>query len=176
MSETKVKKKNNDVLEDLKSIGLVLGGVVVGNLIDVGATKILKLDENVPLSGIAEMKKFISPTVRIVGGGAGAYFVPNKTARLLLGGVAVSGATSMVNYGLNKVLNKSNPNVAGIGEIQAEPIDTYRENMVLENYNPDLPDLAIEGAEQEQIQAINQVGTVSRAIVDDDEFDEAEIM
>ena len=169
------RKKKDDVLEDLKSIGLVLGGVVIGNLIDVGAQKVLKLNDNVPLSGIAEMKKFISPAVRIVGGSAGAYLVPNKAARLLLGGVAVSGATSVVNYGLNKVLKKNNPNVAGIGEIQAEPIDVYRENMVLENYNPSLPNLPIEEVREENIE---QVGTVleNQRIDDDDEFDEAEIM
>ena len=85
--------KKKDVIEDLKNIGLVLGGVVVGNLIDVGTQKILKLDNNIPLAGLGEIKKFISPAVRIVGGGAGAYFVPNKVGRLLLGGVAISGAT-----------------------------------------------------------------------------------
>ena len=169
------KKKNNDVLEDLKNIGLVLGGVVIGNLIDVGATKVLKLENNAPLAGIAEMKKFISPAVRIVGGGAGAYFVPNKVARLILGGVAVSGATSMVNYGLNKVLKKSTPSVAGIGEVENEPIDQYRENMVLENYDPQFPELQLEEARDEQIE---QVGTIikDKIIDDDQEFDEAEIM
>jgi len=178
------KKKNYDVLEDLKNIGLVLGGVVIGNLIDVGDTKILKLEDNVPLSGIAEMKKFISPAVRIVGGGAGAYFVPNKMARLVLGGVAISGATSVVNYGLNKVLNKNNPSVAGIGEIASEPIDEYRENMVLENYNPEFPELQLDEAREEQIESVDevkqieQVGTIlkDRIIDEDEEFDEAEIM
>jgi len=168
MTENKAKK--NDSLEDLKNIALVLGGVVVGNLIDVGAQKILKLDKNTSLSGIAEMKKFLSPTVRIVGGGAGAYFVPNKTARLLLGGVAVSGATSMVNYGLNKVLNKNNPNVAGIGEIDYQSIDQYNENMVLENYDPQLPDLAIEGA-------FNAVPLPSGdPSNDEEEYDDVELM
>ncbi len=174
MSEKK--EKNKDVLEDIKSIALVLGGVVVGNLIDAGAQKILKLDKNASLSGIEEMKKFISPGVRIVGGGAGAYFVPNKMARLVLGGIAVSGAASVANYGMNKVLNKNNPNVSGIGEIDYKTIDQSREDMVLENYNPDLPDLAIDEAIDEVI--IEQAHPIDRSDYtgEQDEFDDAEIL
>lgn len=171
-------KKNKEVIEDLKSIALVLGGVVIGNLMDVGAQKILKLDKNVPLSGIEEMKKFISPAVRIVGGSAGAYFTPNKEARLLLGGVAVSGAASMVNYGLNKVLKKDQAGVTGIGEIASDDPDQYHEDMVIENYDPQLPDLAIEGT-IENTSSINDSSSSflsDENLSDEEDFDEAEIM
>ncbi len=162
-------RKKNDVLEDLKNIGLVLGGVVIGKLIDVGTHKILKIEEDASLSGLAEMKKFISPAVRIIGGGAGAYFVPNKIGRLLLGGVAVSGASSMVNYGVTKVLNKG-AQVSGFGEI------AYAENqnsgsLLLDNFDPEFPDLAIEGASDNNLLEQND----DYSSVDDD-FDDAEIM
>ena len=160
--------KKNDVLEDLKNIGLVLGGVVIGKLIDVGTHKILKLEEDASLSGLAEMKKFISPAVRIVGGGAGAYFVPNKVGRLILGGVAVSGASSMVNYGMHKVLNKG-AQVSGFGEIGIA--DNSGSSLLLDDFDPDLPDLAIEGAGD--INLLEQNDSYSSA---DDEFDDAEIM
>jgi len=168
----------NDVLEDLKSIGLVLGGVVIGSLMDVGAQKILKLDRNASLSGIAEMKKFISPAVKIVGGGAGAYFVPNKTARLLLGGVAVSGASSMVGYGLKKVLNKSDSSVSGFGEIDYQAIDEHHENMVLDNYDPEFPELSIDGAPEDEMELIERAIPVPKGAYssEEEEFDDAEIM
>jgi len=176
MSEKK--ENNGGVMEDLKSIGLVLGGVLIGNLVDVGAQKILKLDKNASLSGIAEMKKFISPAVKIVGGGAGAYFVPNKTARLLLGGVAVSGASSMVNYGMKKMLNKNGSNVSGFGEIDYQSIDNQRENMVLENYNPEFPELSIDGAAEDDLELIERA--IPRPETgysgDAEEFDDAEII
>jgi hypothetical protein len=161
--------KKNDVLEDLKNIGLVLGGVVIGKLIDVGTHKILKLEEDASLSGLAEMKKFISPAVRIVGGGAGAYFVPNKIGRLLLGGVAVSGASSMVNYGMHKVLNKS-AQVSGFGEIDYTNTRSGS-SLLLDDIDPDLPDLAIEGAGD--INLLEQNDDYSSI---NDDFDDAEIM
>jgi len=165
------KKQKNEVMEDLMNIGLVFGGVVVGNLIDRGATKILKLDANVPLSGIAEMKKFISPAVRIIGGGAGAYLVPNKMARLVLGGVAVSGAVSMVDYGMNKVLKK--PQVEGIGTTD---IDTYYEDVV-EEPELELPELT--GGEQREtkkIEPVLQVHKTEEELNENEEFDDAEII
>jgi len=161
--------KKNDVLEDLKNIGLVLGGVVIGKLIDVGTHKILKIEEDASLSGLAEMKKFISPAVRIVGGGAGAYFVPNKVGRLLLGGIAVSGASSMVNYGVHKVLNKG-AQVSGFGEIAyADNMDSG--SLLLDDFDPELPDLAIEGASD--INLLEQDDSYSSM---DEDFDDAEIM
>jgi len=176
MSETKVKKKKSNMLEEFTGLGAIFGGIVAGNLITIGADKFLKL-KDVPLSGFASIKRFIPPAVKIVGGGAGAYFVPNKTARLVLGGVAISGATDLLDEGIQKILDKTNPSVAGFGEIEAEPIDVYREDMVLENYNPDLPDLSLEEAKDNNLQVIEQVGTISRTpIYEDDEFDEAEIM
>ncbi len=176
MSEKK--ENNKGVIEDLKSIGLVLGGVVIGNLIDVGAQKILKLDSSVSLSGIAEMKKFISPAVKIVGGGAGAYFVPNKTARLLLGGVAVSGAASMVNYGVKKVIDKTGSNMSGIGEVDYDSIDQYNESMVLENYNPNFPELSMEGVAEQEMELISKEnsGQGSSFSNDEEDFTDAEIM
>jgi len=180
------KRKNKEVFEDLKNIGLVLGGVVVGNLIDVGTQKILKLDNSIPLAGLGEIKKFISPTVRIVGGGAGAYLVPNKYTRLVLGGVAISGASSMVNYGIKKVLNKDVSDVndmSGFGEIEEledeEAIDIIREENILENYEPNLPELSIDGIRRtDKMEIIEPIGTVlnTKDFEDEDEFDEAEII
>ncbi len=176
MSEKKA--SNNGIVEDLTSIGLIFGGIVIGNLIDVGAQKILKLDKNVSLSGIEEMKKFISPAVKIIGGGAGAYFIPNKTARLLLGGVAVSGASSVVNYGIKKVIDKTSANVAGIGEIDYSSVDNYNENMVLENYNPSFPELSIEGVSEGEMEIVDDSMPIQNTVLssEEEDFEDAEIM
>ncbi len=176
MSEKK--ESNKGVIEDLKSIGLILGGVVIGRLVDVGAQKILKLDEGVSLSGIEEMKKFISPAVKIVGGGAGAYFVPNKTARLLLGGVAVSGAASIANYGITKVLNKTGTEISGMGEIDYGSIDRHNESLVLDNMNPNFPELSMDGAGDDDMELINtsESNYNTNHTYDDEDFVDAEIM
>lgn len=170
MAENSKTKSKNNALEDLKNIGLVLGGVVVGKLIDKGAQKILKLNPGVPLSGIEEMKKFISPAVQIVGGAAGAYFIQNKIARLTLGGVAVSGASSMVDYGIKKFLEKNQ--VAGIGKVLESSyvdIDNARELSVSEDYSPILPELN----NQEDIHKLSLKASED---IEEDQFDEAEII
>lgn len=168
------KKPKDEVLEDLKGIALMMGGVVIGTLIDKGATKILKLDQ--PSVGLlGKLKPFISPAVRIIGGGAGAYFVPNKTARLVLGGVAVSGAASVVDQVTDKILKKgSDETVKGIGTTD---IDDYILNEVEES-EPYLPELTGDKAEHyPELEQEAPEAKISRVSEDEyEDFDDAEII
>jgi hypothetical protein len=166
------KKKDNEVLDDLKGIALVMGGVVIGTLVDKGATKILKLDQ--PSAGlIGKLKPFLSPAIRIVGGGAGAYLIPNKTARLLLGGVAVSGAASVVDQVADKVLKKENKDIQGIGTTD---VDDYIVNEIEES-EVQLPELMGDDLEYPAHEPEALEPTIKK-IPDEEyeDFDDAEII
>jgi hypothetical protein len=167
------KKKDNEVLDDLKGIALVMGGVVIGTLVDKGATKVLKLDQSSP-GLLGKLKPFISPAVRIVGGGSGAYFVPNKTARLILGGVAISGAASAVEQVAEKILKKSmdDKSIQGMGTTD---IDDYIVDEV-EETELQLPELMGDQADYSEMKRAYtpQISTVAEDAYED--FDDAEII
>jgi len=172
-------KKKNPIVEDLMNIGFVATGMVVGKGADIVINKVLKIEG---LSGLSEMKKFASPAVRILAGGAGAYFVPNHTARLILGGFGASGVLSIVDYGINKVMHKGEANsqqeVQGFGQIGEADYEFIDEDdaMVSEDFTPNLPELSISGAIGEPSRTYNPTIVADADFENFDDMDDAEIM
>jgi len=172
-------KKKNPIIEDIVNVGLVATGMLAGKGADIVINKVLKIEG---LSGFAEMKKFASPAIRILAGGAGAYLIPNHQARLISGGFGASGVVSLVDYGIDKMMHKGdNPppqEVQGFGEIGEADYEFVDEDeaMVSENFTPNLPELSISGAIGEPSIAYNPTIIESADIENFEDMDDAEIM
>lgn len=172
-------KKKNPIIEDIVNVGLVATGMIAGKGADIVINKVLKTDG---LSGFAEMKKFASPAIRVLAGGAGAYLIPNHTARLISGGFGASGVVSLVDYGMDKILHKGdNPppqEVNGFGEIGEADYEFVDEDeaRVSENFTPNLPELSISGTIGGAQKSYNPTIVESADLENFDEMDDAEIM
>ena len=137
------------VLEELKTPGLIIlgmvGGTMAGKLID----KALPLDETA--TGF-QAKALVKPIVQITAGVAGAIILKDKNLKLIASGVAASGIASTVKVFLKKdILN-------GLGDFNiADPVKRmFREpiNLAIAPYNPELPVLN-EHREEVQIESIS---------------------
>ena len=171
-------KKKNPIIEDIVNVGLVATGMLAGKGADIVINKVLKIEG---LSGFAEMKKFASPAVRILAGGAGAYLIPNHTARLISGGFGASGVVSLVDYGIDKMMHKGdNPppqEVEGFGAIEEADYEFVDEDdAISENFSPNLPELSISGTIGEPRRTYNPTIVESADIEDFENVDDAEIM
>ena len=124
------------VLEELKTPGLIILGMVGGSLAGKLIDKVLPLDETA--TGF-QAKALVKPVVQITAGIAGAILLKDKNMKLVASGVAASGIASTVKVFLKKdILN-------GLGDFKInDPLNrVFREpiNLAIAPYNPDLPPL-----------------------------------
>ena len=129
------------VLEELKTPGLIILGMVGGNYAGKLIDKVVKIDETA--TGF-QAKSLVKPIVLITAGVGGAILLKDKNMKLVAGGVAASGIASTVKVFLKKdILN-------GFGDFNiTDPVkNVFREplNLAIAPYNPELP--ALQGKEE----------------------------
>lgn len=135
-TQAKTKKKLNAkaVLEELKTPGLIILGMVGGNMAGKLIDKALPIDETVTTF---QAKSLVKPIVQITAGIGGAIFLKDKNLKLIAGGVAASGIASTVKVFLKKDI------LSGLGDFRInDPLKrVFRDpiNLAIAPYNPDLP-------------------------------------
>lgn len=126
---TKLQKVGND----LKAPALVILGVIGGNIVGQVIDNALKVDPNE--EGI-NPKAMVSPVLKLTTGIAGAILFKKDYVKLVLGGVAASGLASSVKVLLKKdVLD----GFKGLGKTEA--LKKLKESIKIEKYDPYLPEL-----------------------------------
>jgi len=132
----KAKLDAKTILNELKTPGLIILGMIGGNMAGKVIDKVVKVDENA--TGF-NAKALIKPVVQITAGVGGAILLKNNNLKLVASGVAASGMASAVKVFLKKDL------LNGLGEysISDPPKRVFREplNLAIAPYNPDLPAL-----------------------------------
>jgi hypothetical protein len=141
MAKTKkVTSKINSgaVMEEVKKLALLGGGVVLGSLGGKLIDNVLKVDTGIP--GF-NPKALVRPAVLVGAGTAGVLMLKDNNLKLIATGVGASGVLSGVKTFMKKDLLNGLADFSGLGE--ANPTDVYREpiNLSIERYNPDLPAL-----------------------------------
>lgn len=130
----KPKLNAKTVLEELKTPGLIILGMVGGNLAGKLIDKALPLDETA--TGF-QAKALVKPIVQITAGIGGAILLKDKNLKLIASGVAASGIASTVKVFLKKDI------LSGLGDFRiTDPVKrVFREpiNLAIAPYNPDLP-------------------------------------
>jgi hypothetical protein len=136
-TNSKVKLDAKSIIEELKTPGLIILGMVGGNM----AGKLI--DKAVKVDGTAtgfQAKTLIKPVIQISAGVGGALFLKDKNLKLISSGVAASGIASTIKVFLKKDILQGLTNFAGLGnginQVFREPV-----NLSIEPYNPDLPQL-----------------------------------
>jgi hypothetical protein len=124
------------VLEELKTPGLIILGMIGGNLAGKLIDKVLPVDDTA--TGF-QAKSIVKPIVQITAGVGGAILLKDRNLKLVAAGVAASGIASSVKVFLKKdILN-------GLGDFNiADPLKrVFREpvSLAIGPYNPDLPQL-----------------------------------
>jgi hypothetical protein len=124
------------VLDELKTPGLIILGMVGGNMAGKLIDKALPIDESA--TGF-QAKALVKPVVQITAGVAGAILLKDKNLKLVASGVAASGIASTVKVFLKKDI------LSGLGNFRInEPLKrVFRDpiNLAIAPYNPDLPAL-----------------------------------
>jgi hypothetical protein len=136
-SNSKAKLDAKAILEELKTPGLIILGMVGGNMAGKLIDKAVKVDDTA--TGF-QAKALIKPVIQITAGVGGALFLKDKNLKLICSGVAASGIASTVKVFLKKDILQGLTNFAGLGEAVNQ---VFREplNLSIEPYNPDLPQL-----------------------------------
>lgn len=134
---SKVKLDAKAIIEELKTPGLIILGMVGGNMAGKLIDKAVKVDDTA--TGF-QAKALIKPVIQISAGVGGALFLKDKNLKLICSGVAASGIASTVKVFLKKDILQGLTNFAGLGEAVNQ---VFREplNLSIEPYNPDLPQL-----------------------------------
>lgn len=135
-SNAKAKINAGSIIEELKTPGLIIVGMIGGNYAGKMLNKALKVDES--QTGFSA-KAMVKPLVQITAGVGGALFLKDKNLKLIASGVAASGIASTVKVFLKKDVLQGLTNFAGLGEsasVFREPV-----NLQIEPYTPSLPDL-----------------------------------
>ena len=138
-STSKVKIDAKTILEELKTPGLIILGMVGGNLAGKLVDKVIKVDSTT--TGF-QAKALVKPIIQISAGVGGALFLKDKNLKLVASGVAASGIASTIKVFLKKDILQGLAEFAGLGA--ADPVkQVFREpiNLAIEPYNPDLPKL-----------------------------------
>lgn len=157
------------VLEELKTPGLIILGMVGGGLAGKLIDKVLPVDETA--EGF-QAKSLVKPVVQITAGVAGAILFKDKNLKLVASGVAASGIASTVKVFLKKdILN-------GLGDFKInDPLNrVFREpiNLAIAPYNPDLPPLQ---EHRDDLNTINIEGPESMGeLADYEEIKEVQIL
>jgi hypothetical protein len=138
----KAKFDAKSIIEEFKTPGLIIigmvGGTMAGKLID----KVLPVDETA--TGF-QAKALIKPLVQISAGVGGALLLKDQNMKLIASGVAASGIAGTVKVFLKKDILQGLTNFAGLGD--SNPTDNYKQvfrepmNLQIEAYNPHLPEL-----------------------------------
>lgn len=136
-SNSKAKLDAKAIIEELKTPGLIILGMVGGNMAGKLIDKAVKVDDTA--TGF-QAKALIKPVIQITAGVGGALFLKDKNLKLICSGVAASGIASTVKVFLKKDILQGLTNFAGLGEAVNQ---VFREplNLSIEPYNPDLPQL-----------------------------------
>ncbi|OYU82637.1 MAG: hypothetical protein CFE24_14945 [Flavobacterium sp. BFFFF2] len=140
-TKTKPKISSQAVMEEIKTLAMLTGGVIIGSVSGKVIDKLLKVDNSAAgLNPIALAR----PIVLIGLGTAGNLFLKEQNLKHLATGVGAAGILSGVKVILKKDLlaGLSDFSFNGIGE--APEAIVYREpiNLSVERYNPDLPSLS----------------------------------
>lgn len=135
----KTKLDAQSIMEELKTPGLIILGMVGGNMAGKMIDKVMKVDETA--TGF-QVKALVKPVVQITAGVGGALFLKDKNLKLIASGVAASGIASTVKVFLKKDILQGLTEFAGLGD--TDPVkQVFREpvSLSIEPYNPDLPQL-----------------------------------
>lgn len=128
-----MKKKTGNrgaVMTELKTLALLSGGLLLGNMGGKAIDKLLKVDSTVP--GM-QLKKLARPLLLLGTGVAGAMRLKDGNLRMLSAGVGASGLLGTVETLTGKDL------LSGVSG--SMPVGMYREpvSRPLPRFEPDLP-------------------------------------
>ena len=139
-SNTKTKLDAKAIIEELKTPGLIILGMVGGNMAGKLIDKAVKVDEEA--TGF-QAKGLIKPLIQISAGVGGALFLKDKNLKLIATGVAASGIASTVKVFLKKDILQGLTNFAGLGDSTDPVSNVFREpiSLSIAPYDPDLPQL-----------------------------------
>lgn len=141
--KTNSKLSSQAVMEEVKNLAMLGGGVVLGSVGGRLIDKVLKVDGTE--TGF-NAKAMARPVVLIAAGAAGAVMLKEKNMKLLATGVGAAGVLSGVKVILKKDLLAGLADFSGLGNDDSEmssPVKVFREpvQLAVERYNPDLPAL-----------------------------------
>jgi hypothetical protein len=135
----KPKMDAKTIMEELKTPGLIIIGMVGGNLAGKMIDKVVKVDSTA--TGF-QAKALVKPVVQITAGVGGALFLKDQNLKLIATGVAASGIASTVKVFLKKDILQGLTEFAGLDD--TDPVkQVFREpvSLSIEPYDPDLPKL-----------------------------------
>ena len=151
MAKTETKKKETKVskgkgfdpktiLEEIKTPGLIILGMVGGNMAGKLLDKVITVDTT---ATTFQAKALIKPIVQITAGVGGALLLKDQNLKLIASGVAASGLAGTVKVFLKKDILQGLTNFAGLGDSNDGYKQVFREpmNLQIEAYNPHLPEL-----------------------------------
>ena len=112
---SKVKIDAKTIIEELKTPGLIILGMVGGNLAGKLVDKAVKVDAT---ATAFQVKALLKPVIQITAGVGGAIFLKDKNLRLIATGVAASGIASTVKVFLKKDILQGLTEFAGLKNLQ----------------------------------------------------------
>jgi hypothetical protein len=141
--KTNSKISSQAVMEEVKNLAMLGGGVVLGSVGGRLIDKVMKVDGTE--TGF-NAKAMARPVVLIAAGAAGAVMLKEKNMKLLATGVGAAGVLSGVKVILKKDLLAGLADFSGLGNDDSDmsaPFKVFREpvQLAVERYNPDLPAL-----------------------------------
>jgi|LauGreDrversion2_3_1035106.scaffolds.fasta_scaffold00195_6 hypothetical protein len=140
-TKAKTKISSQAVMDELKTLAMLTGGVVIGSVGGKMIDKVLAVD---PAATAFNVKALARPVLMLGVGTAGNIMLKDPNMKMLATGVGASGLLSGVKILLKKDLlaGLADFNLAGSSDL-GEP-SIYREplNLSVERYNPDLPALS----------------------------------
>ena len=136
----KAKFDAKSIIEEFKTPGLIIIGMVGGNMAGKLLDKVIKVDETA--TGF-QAKALIKPLVQITAGVGGALLLKDQNMKLIASGVAASGLAGTVKVFLKKDILQGLTNFAGLGDSNDGYKQVFREpmNLQIEAYNPHLPEI-----------------------------------
>jgi len=136
----KAKFDAKSIIEEFKTPGLIIIGMVGGNMAGKLLDKVITVDETA--TGF-QAKALIKPLVQITAGVGGALLLKDQNLKLIASGVAASGLAGTVKVFLKKDILQGLTNFAGLGDSNDGYKQVFREpmNLQIEAYNPHLPEL-----------------------------------
>ncbi len=166
----KPKLNAKSVIEELKTPGLIIIGMIGGNLAGKLIDKAIPIDETA--TGF-QAKALVKPILQISAGIGGAIFLKDKNLKLIAGGVAASGIASTVKVFLKKDI------LSGLGDFNiADPLKrVFRDpiNLAIAPYNPELPVLNESNSDLRTIE-IESAPTDMGELADYEEVQEVQIL
>jgi len=171
MANTAKPKLNaKTVFEELKTPGLIIIGMIGGNLAGKLIDKAIPIDETA--TGF-QAKALVKPILQISAGIGGAIFLKDKNLKLIAGGIAASGIASTVKVFLKKDI------LSGLGDFNiADPLKrVFRDpiNLAIAPYNPELPVLNESNSDLRTIE-IESAPTDMGELADYEEVQEVQIL